>query len=285
LIDLHTHTTASDGRLAPVDLVARAATAGVTVLAVTDHDTVAGCEPTAAACAAAGIEFVPGIEITAIRDGADVHVLGYFFDVASRALLGFLAEQRRQRIDRVRQMIYKLSTFGIVLDADEILRPAIEDVTKSAGRPWIANVLVSAGHVATANEAFDRWLDRDKPAFVARIGASPADVVARIHDAGGLASLAHPVLLRDDESIRGLVAEGLDALEAYHSKHDAVATARYLALASDLGVGVSGGSDFHGHESHGPDRPGAVALPREAYEQLVRLKRDRATVSTTPFRT
>jgi predicted metal-dependent phosphoesterase TrpH len=272
LIDLHTHTTASDGRCSPRDLVARAAAAGVTVLAVTDHDTVAGCADTASSAAAAGIEFVPGIEITAVRSGADVHMLGYFFDTASPALHAFLAEQRGQRIARVHQIVDRLKTSGIDLDADRIVRPAIEDPRRSAGRPWIARALIEAGHAATVEEAFDRWLARGRPAFVPRLGAPPEEVVVRVHEAGGLASLAHPALLGDDAWVPEIARSGLDAIEAYHSKHDPAATERYLAMAAALGLAVSGGSDFHGDPSHGPLNPGAVSLPREEYDRLVRLR-------------
>jgi predicted metal-dependent phosphoesterase TrpH len=276
LIDLHTHTTESDGWCAPAELVARAAAAGVTVLGVTDHDTVGGCEPAAAACVATGVTFVAGIEITAMRGDHDVHVLGYFIDVTSPALHLFLSEQRRRRIDRLREMMAKLAALGIELDVDTILRPALEDPAKSAGRPWIARALVAAGHVGDTDEAFDRWLERGKPAFVPRLGASTADVISRIHAAKGIASLAHPALVGHDEWIGGMAAEGLDALEAHHSEHDGAATARYLAMAAALGLAVSGGSDFHGDPSHGPREPGAVALPREAYETLIRLKADAA---------
>lgn len=272
MIDLHTHTTESDGRCSPQELVARAAAAGGTVLAVTDHDTVAGCEEVGKSCAAARIEFVPGIEITAVRRGADVHVLGYFVDVASGNLHTFLTEQRIRRVDRVRQIIDLLKTFGINLDADAIVRPALENPRKSAGRPWIARALVADGHVATTDEAFERWLARGRPAFVPRQGAPPEEVVARIHEARGLASLAHPALLGDDTVIPTLVRAGLDAIEAYHTKHDADATKRYLAMAATLGVAVSGGSDFHGDQSHGALAPGSVSLPRAEYDRLVRLK-------------
>jgi 3',5'-nucleoside bisphosphate phosphatase len=272
LIDLHTHTTASDGRCTPEELVSRAADAGVTVLGVTDHDTVAGCDPAAAACRGAGIEFVPGIEITAIRGAVDVHVLGYFIDVGSAALQSFLAEQRRLRIGRVRQMIDSLASLGIRLDADAILKPGLDDTTRSVGRPWIARALVAAGHVATTAEAFDSWLARGRPAFVPRAGAPPEEVFTRIHDAGGIASMAHPGLTGHDDWIDGFVAAGMDALEAYHTNHDAQATAHYVAMARQLRVAVSGGSDYHGDESHGAPHPGSVALPREAYDRLLRLR-------------
>lgn len=274
MIDLHTHTTASDGRCTPAQLVARAARAGVTVLAVTDHDTVAGCGAAAAECAHAGIEFVPGIEMTALRAGADVHVLGYFIDVASAALRTFLAGARQRRLDRVREMIERLAAFGIVLDADAILRPAIENPDISAGRPWIARALVAHGDVADTDEAFKQWLSRGQPAFVPRRGASPEEVVARIHEANGIASLAHPALVGHDEWIEEFASAGLDALEAYHSEHDQAATERYLSVADSLDLAVSGGSDYHADETHGAHTLGVISLPRAAYDQLVRLRPD-----------
>jgi len=274
LIDLHTHTTASDGRCTPAELVARAAAAGVTVLSVTDHDTVAGCAAAAEVCEAARIEFVPGIEITAVRDEADVHVLGYFIDPESSALRAFLTEQRQRRVDRVGRMIARLASLGLRLDADAILRPAVDDPSKAVGRPWIARALVAAGYVKTANEAFDFWLSRGRPAFVPREGAVPDSVIARIHDAGGLASMAHPGLVGRDNWIPALAAAGLDAIEAYHTDHDADATDRYRAMAQRLNLAVSGGSDYHADESHGAASPGSVSLPRDDFERLVRLKRD-----------
>jgi 3',5'-nucleoside bisphosphate phosphatase len=268
VIDLHTHTTASDGRCTPADLVRRAAAAGVTVLGVTDHDTIGGCDAARAACAEAGIEFVPGIEITAIRAACDVHVLGYFIDTRSAALQAFLAKQRMNRIDRVRQMIDRLAQHGIGLDADAILGPGLADSAKAAGRPWIARALVAAGHVASTDEAFDRWLSRGRPAFVPRAGAPPEDVVAQVHDAGGLASLAHPVLVAHDDWIDEFARAGLDALEVYHTEHDQEAVARYAAAARRLGLAVTGGSDFHGDATHGAATPGIVSLPPEEFEAL-----------------
>lgn len=273
MIDLHTHTTASDGRCTPGDLVARAAAAGVDVLSVTDHDTTAACRLSAEACAAASIEFVPGIEITAIADGVDVHVLGYFIDVASPRLSAFLAEQRRRRIDRVRQIVERLGSFGIVLDADALVAPALADHGRAVGRPGIARALVAAGHVATTREAFDRWLATGRPAFVPRHGAAPAEVVERIHDARGIASLAHPGLLARDEFVPPLAAAGLDALEAYHTDHPPEAVIRYVELAARHNLAVSGGSDYHADDLHGGAGPGSTALPRDAYEALKARRR------------
>jgi predicted metal-dependent phosphoesterase TrpH len=279
MIDLHTHTTASDGRCAPPELVARAHRSGVSVLAVTDHDTTAACVPAAAACSELGIEFVAGIEITAVADEADVHVLGYFIDAQSPSLAMFLAEQRKRRVVRVGRMIEKLAGLGLPLDADAILNPAASTAGASIGRPAIARALVAAGFVANTNEAFELWLSRGRPAFVAREGARPEAVIAQIHAAGGIASLAHPGLLGRDEWIGGLVDAGLDALEAHHSDHDEAATRRYREMAATLGVAISGGSDYHADESHGAPNPGSVALPPHDYAQLKRRAASRATAS------
>ena len=275
MIDLHTHTTASDGRCSPEELTARAAGAGVTVLGLTDHDTVAGCAAAAAACARHGIVFVPGIEITAVTSERDVHVLGYGFDTASASLLAFLAEQRQRRVARVREMIERLARHRIRLDADGILAPGLADSSRAVGRPWIARALVEAGHAADHNEAFDRLLSRGRPAYVPREGPAPADVFTRLREAGGLSSLAHPALVRHDEWIPRFAEEGLDAIEAYHSDHDGLDTARYLHFARDLTLLVTGGSDYHADSAHGGGGPGSVSLPREHFDRLrPRLKID-----------
>ena len=273
MIDLHLHTTASDGRCSPAELVSRAAAAGLTTIAVTDHDTVGGCRAAEAACAVAGLTFVPGIEITAIRYGGDVHVLGYFVDVDSPALQVFLAGQREQRVTRVREMIERLRSLGMELDADAVLQPGLADPTKAVGRPWIARALVARGYVGSTNEAFDKWLARGRPAFVPRAGAPPDEVFLRIHEAGGVASLAHPGLLEHDDWIPEFASAGLDAIEAYHSEHDTLMTATYLSVAKRLRLGISGGSDFHGDESHGAVQLGLVSLPPEDFDHMRRLAR------------
>jgi 3',5'-nucleoside bisphosphate phosphatase len=271
LIDLHTHTTASDGRCTPAELVARAKAARVQVLSVTDHDTTAACAPVAAACAEAGIEFVPGIEITAVVDGKDVHMLGYFLDPDAEQLGAFLAQARRMRIDRIRRMVQKLAEHGIQLDVEAVLSPGTTDSKKAAGRPWIARALIAGGHVATIGEAFDRWLSSGRPAFVERIGPTPEDVVREVHGARGLAAIAHPGILQRDDLIPGLARAGMDAIEAYHSKHNADDTVRYITFADRLGLAVTGGSDYHADPS-APIQVGSVTLPRELFDALKRRR-------------
>jgi predicted metal-dependent phosphoesterase TrpH len=280
VIDLHTHTTASDGRCTPADLVARAARAGVTVLSVTDHDTTAAAAASTAACAQARIEFVSGIEITSVVDGADIHILGYFIDPDAPRLAAFLAGQRQRRVDRIRQMVQRLSELGISLDADAILRPSQDDHSKAAGRPWIARALVDMGVVANVGEAFDKFLGTGKPGFVSRVGPSPSEVFNEIHVANGIASFAHPGLAHRDDLIPGFVRDGLDALEAHHSKHSPDDIVRYLALARQHGLAVSGGSDYHGDPSHDAGGPGSVSLPPELFQALRgRCATRRATAS------
>ena len=271
MIDLHLHTTASDGTLSPSALVLQARDAGLSVFSVTDHDTTAGLAEARDAAATAGLEFVPGIEITAVADGRDIHVLGYFLDPSSASLTRFLSAQRDDRLRRVREMGGRLAALGAPIDIAPILADAARG--RSVGRPQVADALLAAGHVVDRDEAFSRYLEFGGPAFIPRCGAAPADAVAIIHGAGGLASLAHPGLLRRDDLIPVMAAAGLDALEARHSDHDAEMEARYRALARDLGLAVTGGSDFHGGDGHRVPRLGIVGLPAEDYEALKRRAR------------
>jgi hypothetical protein len=249
VIDLHLHTTASDGRLSPADLVARVAAAGITTMSVTDHDTVAALAEVGVEASARGIRLVPGIEVTAVADARDVHLLGYFFDPASVPLLTFLEGQRAQRVSRVREIGARLARLGIPIDVDALVTTAASRPGTSVGRPQIARALVSAGHVSSVQEAFERWLATGLPAFVPRTGPSPARVVDVVHAAGGVVSFAHPGVTRRDDLIRPLADHGLDAIEVYHSDHLPEDVQQYRGLAQRLGVLVSGGSDFHGDPS------------------------------------
>jgi predicted metal-dependent phosphoesterase TrpH len=267
VIDLHLHTNVSDGHLSPEDLVARVAAAGVTVMSVTDHDTVAGLDRAEAAAAARGLRFVPGIEITSVEDGRDVHVLGYFLDRRHRPLAEFLDAQRADRRRRVRAMIDRLAAMGVPLDLNDMLARQGEH---AIGRPAIADALMRAGHVATRQEAFDRYLAIGAAAFVARQGAPVADVVRVIHDAGGVASIAHPGLHRDPELLGRISA---DAIEVFHTDHDDATTAQLLEIATRRQLLITGGSDFHGDESGRAIGLGRVSLSDEHFSRLVERAR------------
>jgi 3',5'-nucleoside bisphosphate phosphatase len=271
VIDLHLHTTASDGRSSPEQLVQAARRAGVRVLSVTDHDTVAGLDPVAAGCAEAGIEWVPGVEITSTREQVDVHVLGYFIDHHSPVLTSFLASQASDRVRRVREMIDKLRALGIDLDADMLLAAPDRSGGGWVGRPLLARALVRQHAVRSTREAFDTYLAEGGAAWVPRRAPDPADVIALIHRARGIASLAHPGLTGHDEWIPSMAAAGLDALEVYYAEHSPQLTTHYRILAERLGLEMSGGSDYHGDPAYGPARPGSVSLPDQAFEGL-RLK-------------
>jgi hypothetical protein len=266
LIDLHLHTTASDGSLSPSELVERAGAAGLTIIAITDHDTTAGSCAARAAARAAGIELVAGIEISAVADDRDVHMLGYFIDVESAPLRGFLDRQRRERLRRAGKIGDRLAALGCPVDVEAIVSGA--GGGRTIGRPQLADALVRGGYAADRDEAFTRYLTPGAPAFVPRCGATPAEVVDVVHQAGGVVSLAHPGLTDRDDLIPGLVGGGLDAIEVRHSDQDAATEARYRALAAALGIAVTGGSDYHGNVGRRAGMLGAVVLPPADFEAL-----------------
>ena len=270
MIDLHLHTTASDGLLDPAALVERAAAAGLTTIAVTDHDTVGGIAAARDAGAAFSVRVIAGIEITAVEDGCDLHILGYFFDPLSAALDRFLTAQRTDRIRRVREIGARLGELGYPMDVEPLLAAASQG-SRSIGRPAIADALVAAGHCADRNDAFARLLGRGCPAFVPRAGTSPAGVVEIIHEAHGVASLAHPGISADDAVIERLVSSGLDAIEVWHSDHSAEQQQHFGGLADRLNLAKTGGSDYHGDGVHRACRLGGVVLPANELARLEAL--------------
>jgi hypothetical protein len=280
LIDLHLHTTASDGRLSPAQLVARARAAGLTTISVTDHDTVAAIAEVTELAGAVDMRVIPGIELTAVDDGRDVHMLGYFFDPASATLAALLTKQRSLRVTRVREIGERLAALQVPVDVEEVLLGAATRPGSSVGRPQVARELVRAGYVGSVQEAFDRWLATGRPAFVPRSGPSPVAVVEAIHAAGGLASMAHPGVTRRDELIAPLVANGMDAIEVFHTDHTPVAQQAYYALAHQHGIAMSGGSDFHGDETR-RNTLGVTTLPAAAFEALLKVRLRRGYGATS----
>lgn len=266
MIDLHLHTTASDGLCEPAVLVDLAWRAGIRTMSVTDHDTVAALSDVETAATRSGIAFVPGIEITAIHDGRDIHVLGYFMRREDAALAEFLERQRADRVRRVSAMADKLADMGKPVDRGALL--ASRTGGRSLGRPMVAMALVKAGHTADMRQAFDQLIGEGKPAFIPRCGPSPAEVIGIISRAGGIASLAHPGLLKRDDLIPGMIDAGLTAVEAFHSEHDPATTEHYLAFAARHGILVSGGSDYHGDKERRRTAFGTIGLPQDRFEQL-----------------
>lgn len=270
MIDLHLHTTASDGLLSPRVLVQRAAAVGLTTIAVTDHDTVGGLREATHTGTELGVRVVAGIEITAVENERDVHVLGYFFDPASAVLTEFLQTQRFDRIRRVRDIGARLAELGHPIEIEPLVEAAASS-GQSIGRPAVADALVAAGHSVDRDDAFTRLLGRGCPAFVPRIGIAGAAVLETIHAAGGLASLAHPGIATDVRLIESLAGAGLDAIEVWHTDHSPEQQAYYAALADRLGIAKSGGSDYHGDGVHRACRLGGVLLPPAEFARLEAL--------------
>jgi predicted metal-dependent phosphoesterase TrpH len=269
VIDLHSHTTASDGRLAPDALVRSAVAIGITTLGVTDHDTVAGLGTATDAAREAGITLVPGIEVTSVHNGRDVHMLGYFIDAGHSDLLRFLDGQRADRRRRLNEILERLQQMGVSIDAERLLARAAADTGKAVGRPMVAEALVAAGHARDMADAFHQFLGEGRPAFVQRVGVPPADVVALISRAGGLASLAHPGKTRVDAIVSELADAGLAAIEVYHPDHDEHETSRYREMAARYDLLVTGGSDYHGPGSGRESGFGRTALPAADFDRLL----------------
>jgi predicted metal-dependent phosphoesterase TrpH len=267
MIDLHMHTTASDGRSTPSQLVSEAVARGITTMAVADHDTTGAWDEVSAAAKDAGVVCVPGIEITAVADGKDVHMLGYFFDRNHPELVTFLEQQRIDRKRRVHDIGERLARLGVPVDLESALASA-QARGKALGRPVVAAALIQAGHVADIKEAFDRFLSEGKAAFIERVGIAPVEVVALVARAGGVASMAHPGKTQKDHLIPDLIAAGLPAIEVYHPDHDEAETARYRKMADAFNLIPTGGSDYHGPASGRDEAMGRVHLPAADFARL-----------------
>ena len=241
-IDLHAHTTFSDGVLTPEALVARAVDKRLAALAVTDHDNVEAI-PRARAAAGTALQLVPGIEMSTAYEGADLHILGYYIDpnhaMLCERLVGFQEDRRR----RAASIVERLRGLGVPLDLDDVVALAGPGVI---GRPHVAEAMVRAGLVSGFDEAFERYLGLHGPAYVARPAFSPVEAITLIHAADGVSVLAHPGSQMPDGVIERLHAAGLRGIEVWHPQHGASTVRRYQALAQRLGLLTTGGSDFHG---------------------------------------
>jgi predicted metal-dependent phosphoesterase TrpH len=246
-VDLHTHTTASDGTLSPLALFAKAIELRIRVLSITDHDSTAGVDVTGALQAAhPEIRVIPGIELSAEGD-VYCHLLGYFVDSSSSAFQEQLARLRQKRLGRMAAMVRKVNTLGFAIDYARVVALASGG---SVGRPHLADALIENGVVKSRQEAFDRFLKRDGPAYVPSEGPTAAETIALIRSADGVPVLAHPSYYTSPEFLKPLVDLGLAGLEAYYPDHSRSLVQRYLELAANYGLIVTGGSDFHGPKTH-----------------------------------
>jgi 3',5'-nucleoside bisphosphate phosphatase len=267
--DLHLHSLFSDGTFTPEEVVAQGVRFGHKALALTDHDTVEGCECMAAACAAAGIEFIVGTELTAEHAGNELHILAYFVEPSNPRLLTEIAKFQKVRQERIRDMVACINALGVPLKVDDVFALAN---CRSPGRPHVARALVRGGHCRTLDEAFERFLKKNRPAWVPKAKMSALEAIELIHQAGGLAVMAHPGLNRSDQTIPVIVDAGLDGIECFHTKHPPATVEHYLALARKHNLLVTGGSDCHGL-SKGKPLIGTVRLDYHYVEKLYAAKK------------
>jgi 3',5'-nucleoside bisphosphate phosphatase len=265
MADLHLHTNFSDGTFTPEELVQYAQKGGLACIAVTDHDSVEACARAAAACAAVNIEFVTGTELTAEHDDTELHVLGYFLDTQNKKLLEEIAKFQAVRQSRIHEMVARINGLGMPLQAESVFALAN---CKSPGRPHVARAMVKAGLVRNLDEAFELFLKKGRAAWVPKSKVSALEAIELVHQAGGLAVMAHPGLNRTDDVIPDLVAAGMDGIECFHTKHSTAMSEHYLEIADKYKLLVTGGSDCHGF-SKGRPLIGTVKLP---YDQVQKMK-------------
>ena len=254
-IDLHVHTTASDGSLSPAEVIDLAKQIGLGAIAITDHDTLLGARQAVSSGIPSGIAFVTGVEISAQRPSAlpgpgSLHILGYAVDMGNRPLNQALGRLQDARLSRNPRIIKRLNELGIPLSMAALM--ASVEPGGQLGRPHIATAMVEQGHVRSINEAFDRFLGTGKPAYVDKERLGCAEAIATIRKAGGIAVLAHPGLIKtpsgrlEPDVVAALRAMGLGGIEVYYPEHTPEQTAHYAALASRFGMIMTGGTDFHG---------------------------------------
>ena len=274
LCDLHTHTTASDGSDSPSELVRLAEASGLSAVAITDHDTVSGIEEALRASDQLNIEVIPGVELSVIANKGNMHILGYFIDKDSPALLKTLNIVQKARAERNPKMVARLNELGI-----GISMTMLEEMAQGGqvGRPHFARALVELGAVRTVQEAFDRYLKRGAPAYCPKSVLKPVDAIETIHRSNGVAVLAHPFSLKCETRgelvgiVDELVAAGLDGLECYYSEHSKEFTRELIGIARQRGLVVTGGTDYHGKAKPfiklGSGK-GGLKIPYECVHQL-----------------
>ncbi|MFP4249613.1 MAG: PHP domain-containing protein [Armatimonadota bacterium] len=264
--DLHIHSTCSDGSQTPEEIVAEAIEKKLTAIAIADHDTVQGVMPAIEAARDSDLLVIPAVEISTEYQKAEVHILGYWIDLESDQLRAKFVYVREARRRRANEIVGKLRQSGVEITLDDVMAQS-DGVT--LGRPHVAQALMQAGYVSGMQEAFDRYLGRDRPAFVKRYKLSPHEAVEAIREAGGCPVLAHPGLGVSDRVIEGLIETGIEGIEAYHTHHSPSNTRRAIGFAEENGLLITGGTDSHGPRGSHPVAIGEVDVPDACAEALV----------------
>lgn len=267
--DLHVHTSKSDGTFTPEQLVKEGLARGFSAIAIVDHDTVEAIPQAQAAARGSDLEIIPGIELTAQYENQEIHILGYFIDCKDKTLLDKLKLVQHNRIERIYKIVDNLGELGVKLNPQSVF-----DISGkgTAGRMHIARALVKEGWVATTAEAFRKYIGDKSPAYVLGFNLSPLEAINLIKGAGGVAVLAHPYIMHNDELIEEFTGYGLEGIEVYYPEHSQSMVNFYLDLAKKLNLLVTGGSDFHG--SVKPEiKLGAIKIPIELVEKLRQSRR------------
>jgi predicted metal-dependent phosphoesterase TrpH len=268
-VDLHLHSTASDGSLPPQGLVSLARERGLRHIAVTDHDSTEGVDAALRAAQDTPLDVIPGVEINTDTPNGELHVLGYFLDHHDPELSERLSRMRAGRMGRGEGMVQRLRDMGIDVSWERVQAIAGAAAGGAVGRPHVARALVEGGYVASIKEAFDRYIGNDGPAYVARAKLEPAEAVAIVRRAGGLPVLAHPADIPQLESfLPGLVAAGLVGLECYYGVYPPETVEQLVAVARSFELVPTGGSDFHGLDVQPQFDLGATPVPAAVVDEL-----------------
>jgi predicted metal-dependent phosphoesterase TrpH len=263
-IDLHLHSTYSDGRHSPTELVDVAVKQNLAAISITDHDSLDGFRELSEAAIGPRIEFISGIELSCVHNGRDLHVLGYGVDVDDNSFQSMLVQFRDSRELRGIRIVEKLKEMNIRIDTQTLLQKAGKG---ALGRPHIAEALVDGGYVKDYAEAFDRFIGEDCPAYVEKFKMTPRDAVGYIHASGGLAFVAHAgYYIEDRDAFYELLEGGFDGIEIFHPKHTNSVVKTLSRIANEYGLLVSGGSDFHGFTER--DNVGAPKVPYEVFDRI-----------------
>jgi len=262
-VDLHVHTTASDGRCSPAEVVQAALELGLTCIAITDHDTTDGVEEALQAARGTTLLVIPGVEISADIPRSEVHILGYYVPHQAKSFRSRLAPFRNSRVKRAQRMVAKLARMGVSLEWERVQEIA---GAATVGRPHVARAMLEKGYVHSIDEAFDRYIHRNGPAYVDRLKVSPLEAIQLILEAGGIPVLAHPLYV--SRLVPELAQQGLVGLEIYYPSYTADETGLLLDLATRYGLLTTGGTDFHGQDVQAGKLLGSVLVPETVVRDL-----------------
>lgn len=280
-IDLHIHSTISDGSYTPEQIIAEAEAKGLTAVSICDHEAVAANEP-ALAAAAGRLLYIPGVEIGTSWKDFEIHILGYFVDSEYPPLVQELQHVRQQRVERIKRIVRRLQNMGLPILMEDIWEAVKEkkEAETAVGRPHVALALTKKNIVASPAEAFERFLKQGRPAYEKRYRTPLEKALALITQAGGLPVLAHPGLLPQETLIPELVRAGIQGLEAYHTAHTPAHTEHYIAMAQQLGLYITGGTDSHGPLGSYPVELGSLDIPDVYAERLLEWRKQQSEVVT-----